>query len=69
MADTDNALTVIEGIGANIVPELVGTLLTKYEPNCDIAGAKVAVSGLVANAIALQKALDSKPATEAAANA
>ncbi|GBR17536.1 hypothetical protein [Asaia spathodeae] len=69
MADTDSALTVIEGIGANIVPELVGTLLAKYEPNCDIAGAKVAVSGLVANAIALQKALDTQVVKEAPVNA
>lgn len=69
MADTDSTLTVIEGIGANIVPELVGTLLAKYEPNCDIAGAKVAVSGLVANAIALQKALDTQVVKEAAGNA
>ncbi|WP_336947210.1 hypothetical protein ABHV46_10680 [Asaia sp. BMEF1] len=69
MADTDSTLSVIEGIGANIVPELVGTLLTKYEPNCDIAGAKAAVSGLVANAIALQKALDTQVVKEAPANA
>lgn len=69
MSDTDNTITMIEGLGANIVPELVGVLLTKYEPTCDIAGAKTAAAGLVANAIALQKAIDTKATTETTANA
>jgi len=67
-SDATTTLGTLETLGANIIPDLVGVLLTKYDPTCDIAGARTAAAGLVANAIALQKAIDTKTPTEAVAN-
>ncbi|MBS1060776.1 hypothetical protein [Gluconobacter sp. Dm-44] len=60
---TDTVIQEAGALGQELIPVLGGFIIQKLDPNCDIAGAKTALSGLAGNLAALVTALETKTAT------
>ena len=60
---TDTAIQEAAALGQELIPALGGFIIQKIDPNCDVAGAKTALAGMVGNFGALVTAIVTKTAT------
>lgn len=64
----ENDIDLVETVVSEVAPAVLVAVLKKYAPNADVDAAKTALSGMLSNAIALEKAIAKKPGTITAAS-
>lgn len=56
-------IDLVETVVSEVAPAVLVAVLKKYAPNADLDAAKTALSGMLSNAIALEKAIAKTPGT------